>query len=86
MHASTPPRGQGRPGTSLSARAIVAPHLSACHDDHASRLRPPTPPRARRPSIYVEQSPLTVPVPLRGQIKRPDYIVGIPASAWWLST
>jgi hypothetical protein len=38
------------------------------------------------PHIYVEQSPLTVPVPLRGQIKRPDYIVGIPASAWWLST
>jgi hypothetical protein len=30
------------------------------------------------PHIYVEQSPLTVPVPLRGQIKRPDYIVGIP--------
>jgi hypothetical protein len=30
------------------------------------------------PHIYVEQSPLTVPMPLRGQIKRPDYIVGIP--------
>ncbi|MEH6952701.1 hypothetical protein V4R08_15625 (plasmid) [Nitrobacter sp. NHB1] len=30
------------------------------------------------PHIYVEQSPLTVPLPLRGQIKRPDYIVGIP--------
>lgn len=30
------------------------------------------------PHIYVEQSPLTVPVPLRGQIKRLDYIVGIP--------
>ena len=30
------------------------------------------------PHLYVEQSPITVPVPLRGQIKRPDYIVGIP--------
>ncbi|WP_439926190.1 hypothetical protein [Nitrobacter sp. JJSN] len=30
------------------------------------------------PHLYVEQSPLTVPVPLRGKIKRPDYIVGIP--------
>lgn len=30
------------------------------------------------PHIFVEQSPLTVPEPLRGQIKRPDYIVGIP--------
>ncbi|OPH84406.1 hypothetical protein B2M20_02340 [Nitrobacter vulgaris] len=30
------------------------------------------------PHIYVEQSPLTVPEPLREQIKRPDYIVGIP--------
>jgi Holliday junction resolvase len=28
--------------------------------------------------MYVEQSPLTVPDPLRGQIKRPDYLVGIP--------
>ena len=28
--------------------------------------------------LYVEQSPLTVPAPLRGQIKRPDYLVGIP--------
>lgn len=30
------------------------------------------------PHIYVEQSPLTVPEPLRGAIKRPDYLVGIP--------
>ena len=30
------------------------------------------------PHMYVEQSPLTVPEPLRGQIKRPDYLVGIP--------
>jgi hypothetical protein len=30
------------------------------------------------PHVYVEQSPLTVPVPFRGQIKRPDYLVGIP--------
>jgi hypothetical protein len=30
------------------------------------------------PHLYVEQSPLTVPEPLRGQIKRPDYLVGIP--------
>lgn len=30
------------------------------------------------PHLYVEQSPLTVPTPLRGQIKRPDYLVGIP--------
>ena len=30
------------------------------------------------PHMYVEQSRLTVPEPLRGQIKRPDYLVGIP--------
>lgn len=30
------------------------------------------------PHMYVEQSPLTVPGPLRGKIKRPDYLVGIP--------
>lgn len=30
------------------------------------------------PHIYVEQSPMTVPEPLRGEIKRPDYLVGIP--------
>ena len=30
------------------------------------------------PHLYVEQSPLTTPAPLRGRIKRPDYLVGIP--------
>lgn len=30
------------------------------------------------PHLYVEQSPVTVPEPLRGKIKRPDYLVGIP--------
>lgn len=30
------------------------------------------------PHLYIEQSPFTVPRPLRGQIKRPDYLVGIP--------
>ncbi|MBB3938060.1 hypothetical protein [Aureimonas phyllosphaerae] len=30
------------------------------------------------PHLYVEQSPVTVPAPLRGQIKRPDYLVGLP--------
>lgn len=30
------------------------------------------------PHLYVEQSPMTVPAPLRGEIKRPDYLVGIP--------
>jgi len=30
------------------------------------------------PYLYVEQSRLNVPVFLRGRIKRPDYIVGIP--------
>lgn len=28
--------------------------------------------------MYVEQSPLTVPEGLRGRVKRPDYLVGIP--------
>ncbi|MFB2553782.1 hypothetical protein [Ensifer soli] len=28
--------------------------------------------------LYIEQSPLTVPEGLRGRIKRPDYLVGIP--------
>jgi Holliday junction resolvase len=28
--------------------------------------------------LYVEQSPVTVPDALRGRIKRPDYLVGIP--------
>jgi hypothetical protein len=30
------------------------------------------------PHIYVEQSPFTLPEPLRGEIKRPDFLVGIP--------
>lgn len=30
--------------------------------------------------LYVEQSPLNVPDKLRGKIKRPDYLVGIPHS------
>lgn len=28
--------------------------------------------------LYIEQSPLNVPAPLRGKIKRPDYLVGLP--------
>ena len=31
------------------------------------------------PHIYVEQSPITIPEGLRGEIKRPDFLVGIPA-------
>ena len=31
------------------------------------------------PHIYVEQSPLTVPKGLKGEIKRPDFLVGIPS-------
>lgn len=34
--------------------------------------------RSALPYIYVEQSPLTVPDKLKGSIKRPDYIVGLP--------
>ncbi len=30
------------------------------------------------PHIYVEQSVTTIPQPLRGEIKRPDFLVGIP--------
>jgi len=30
------------------------------------------------PHMYVEQSPLTVPKALKGEIKRPDFLVGIP--------
>lgn len=30
------------------------------------------------PHMYVEQSPLTVPKGLRGEIKRPDFLVGVP--------
>lgn len=28
--------------------------------------------------VYLDQTPITVPEPLRGRIKRPDYLVGIP--------
>ena len=31
------------------------------------------------PHIYVEQSPLTIPKGLKGEIKRPDFLVGIPS-------
>ena len=30
------------------------------------------------PHIYVEQSTLTMPQPLRGEIKRPDFLIGVP--------
>jgi hypothetical protein len=35
--------------------------------------------RSCLPHIYVEQSPFTIPEPLRGEIKRPDFLVGIPS-------
>lgn len=35
--------------------------------------------RCALPHIYVEQSPLTIPAALRGEIKRPDFLVGIPS-------
>ncbi len=31
------------------------------------------------PHLYVEQSPFTIPSSLKGEIKRPDFLVGIPA-------
>jgi hypothetical protein len=34
--------------------------------------------RCHLPHIYVEQSPLTLPEHLKGEIKRPDFLVGIP--------
>ncbi len=34
--------------------------------------------RCTLPHLYVEQSPITLPKPLRGEIKRPDFLVGIP--------
>lgn len=34
--------------------------------------------RCHLPHIYVEQSPMTIPQHLRGEIKRPDFLVGIP--------
>ena len=30
------------------------------------------------PHLYIDQTPMSVPAPMRGQIKRPDYIVGVP--------
>lgn len=33
---------------------------------------------SRVPSIYLDQTPLSVPAHLRGQLKRPDYLVGLP--------
>lgn len=35
--------------------------------------------RCTLPHIFVEQSPLTLPAALKGEIKRPDFLVGIPA-------
>jgi len=35
--------------------------------------------RCHLPHIYVEQSPFTFPSHLKGEIKRPDFLVGIPA-------
>lgn len=35
--------------------------------------------RCTLPHIYIEQSPLTLPQSLKGRIKRPDFLVGIPA-------
>jgi hypothetical protein len=34
--------------------------------------------RCTLPHIFVEQSPLTLPASLKGEIKRPDFLVGIP--------
>jgi len=35
--------------------------------------------RSGLPYLYVEQTPVTVPEKLRGHIKRPDYIIGVPS-------
>lgn len=35
--------------------------------------------RCHLPHIYVEQSPFTFPEHLKGEIKRPDFLVGIPS-------
>jgi hypothetical protein len=34
--------------------------------------------RCHLPHLYVEQSPMTIPQHLRGEIKRPDFLVGVP--------
>lgn len=30
------------------------------------------------PHLYIDQTPMSVPAPMRGEIKRPDYLVGVP--------
>jgi hypothetical protein len=35
--------------------------------------------RCMLPQLFIEQSPLTLPSGFRGEIKRPDFLVGIPA-------
>ena len=35
--------------------------------------------RCHLPHIYVEQSPLTFPETLHGEVKRPDFLVGVPS-------
>jgi hypothetical protein len=35
--------------------------------------------RCHLPHLYVEQSPLTFPEHLRGAVKRPDFLVGVPS-------
>ena len=35
--------------------------------------------RCMLPHIFIEQSPLTLPAGFRGEIERPDFLVGIPA-------
>ena len=34
--------------------------------------------RCTLPHIYVDQAPISMPQPLRGEIKRPDFLVGVP--------
>lgn len=66
MKRKSPRRPQG-PSSADRAKGAAAEQAFAAWLD-ASVL----------PHLYVEQSPLTVPAPLRGAIKRPDYLVGIP--------
>lgn len=33
---------------------------------------------SRLPHVYLDQTPMSVPEHLRGEIKRPDYVVGVP--------
>lgn len=30
------------------------------------------------PHLYIDQTPMSVPAPMRGKLKRPDYLVGVP--------